>query len=125
MLSHIPNLKEVFKLTLPFPPSVNGLYGGGSKQQRFPSKALKAWWLNCVKFEPLMLDKVYIEYGFYFPDMRERDTQNYVKAVTDYMVKQGVIANDSWQNIMCEVLLPLGLCRENPRVEINIFIAID
>lgn len=36
---------------LPFPPTVNSLFGGGSKQKRFPSKKYKAWKAACPQLE--------------------------------------------------------------------------
>jgi len=108
------------KITLPFPPSVNSLFGGGSAQKRFPSKQYKAWLKLCPALEERTVEPVRIAYKFYFPDDRERDTQNYVKAVTDYLVKSGVIRNDSWKDILHEELIPMGIDRENPRVEVFI-----
>lgn len=110
------------QFTLPFPPSVNAMFGGGSKQQRFPSKKYKAWLANCPKLPALELERVALTYYFYFPDHRERDTENYVKAVSDYLVKQSVIKNDSWKHITKMVLMPMGVDKTRPRVEIDIAI---
>lgn len=99
---------------------MNALYGGGSKQQRFPSKAYKEWLAKCPKLDPMGYDLVTLHYEYYFPDNRERDTSNYEKAVTDYLVKQRVIVNDSWKNILDNRQTPMGIDKLNPRVEITI-----
>lgn len=105
---------------LPFPPSVNGLYGGGSAQKRFPSKQYKAWLASCPILPSIGLDNIEITYSYYFPDNRERDTENYVKAVSDYLVKCSTIANDSWKNIRKMTIIPMGVDKINPRVEITV-----
>jgi len=109
------------RITLPFPPSVNGLYNGGSNQQRFPSKKYKAWLNICPRIHPYGLDKIKITYRFFFPDNRARDDDNLLKAVNDYLVKQRVIIDDRWQVISGgKVIIPVGIDRMNPRVEITI-----
>lgn len=108
------------KITLPFPVSVNALYGGGGGQQRFPSKRYKAWLLSCPKLEPMKYESVIIYYSFYFPDKRARDTANYEKAVTDYLVKQQVIIDDNWTVIKHMSLTPCGVDKLKPRVEVII-----
>lgn len=110
----------MIKITLPFPPTVNSMFQGGSKQRRYPSKAYKQWLSDCPQLEPLGLLYVEIEYQFWFPDKRERDSQNYVKAVTDYLVKQNVIVGDSWELIRLETIRPMGVDRINNRVDILI-----
>lgn len=111
---------DSFKITLPFPPSVNALFGGGSKQKRFPSKQYKAWLAACQELPPLEIDYCSIVYEFYFPDNTERDSHNYIKAVMDYLIKQKVIVNDSWKHIAHEVIMPMGIDRKDPRVEVTI-----
>lgn len=106
------------QITLPFPPSVNSMYGGGSKQKRFPSKKYKAWLASCPELPKMQFSGIKLTYRFYFPDNRERDTENGVKAVSDFLVKQGFLVNDSWKEIKLMVLEPMGIDRKNPRVEI-------
>lgn len=113
-------MQRIHKFVLPFPPSINGLYGGGSKQRRFPSKQYKEWLKKCPSLAPVMLDKVEIRYFYYFPDQRERDSQNYEKAITDFLVNNGVLVNDSWKNINLMTFIPMGVDKLNPRVEIEI-----
>lgn len=111
---------DCFEIILPFPPSVNSLFGGGSKQKRFPSRKYKEWLKSCPDLEPFGIEYCSLVYSFYFPDNRERDTQNYVKAVTDYLVNSGVIQNDSWKHIAHEIIIPMRVDKKNPRVEITI-----
>jgi Holliday junction resolvase RusA-like endonuclease len=108
------------EITLPFPPSVNSMFGGGSAQKRFPSKKYKAWLASCPKLYAAKFERCSIWYKFYFPDKRERDSQNYIKAATDFLVKQKVIINDDWKVITEERITPMGIDKENPRVEITI-----
>lgn len=108
-------------ISLPFPPSVNGLFNGGSNQQRFKSKKYKDWLLSCPRLPALHLDRVAITYRFFFPDNRVRDCQNFIKATTDYLVNSGLIVDDCWQCITGgEVLIPVGIDKQNPRVEVDI-----
>lgn len=108
------------RFTLPFPVSINALLGGGSSQKRFPSKKYKAWLFGCPKLPALGLTNVKLQYNYWFADNRARDCENYVKCVSDYLVKQGVIQDDSWQHIKAMVLIPMGIDKVNPRVEIII-----
>lgn len=118
-------MTKIYTCTLPFPPSVNGLFGGGSNQQRFKSKQYKAWLKKCP---PLVLPEcgaidfaVTVRQVFYMPDKRKRDIGNYEKAVTDYLVSQCVLIDDHHE-IVTEMHLKFGgVNRENPRVEIEVF----
>tara|TARA_R110000803_G_scaffold164245_1_gene227969 strand:+ start:925 stop:1281 length:357 start_codon:yes stop_codon:yes gene_type:complete len=87
------------KLTLPFPPSVNGLYATNFKtKRRFKSKKYTEWcgvaiW-SASKGVPIK-GKVKALYEFGRPDKRRRDVANYEKAVSDILVTAGVIEDDS------------------------------
>ena len=109
-----------YHFTLPMPPSVNSLYGGGSKQQRFKSAAYKAWLKNCPPMRSLNLQRVKIYYGFYFKTHARADCCNFEKAITDYLVAQNVIVDDSWQHIAEMTLTPMGVDKNNARVEIEL-----
>lgn len=111
----------VHKFTLPFPPSVNGLYGGGSGQKRFPSKRYKAWLALCPELPALGISqRVTICYTFAWPDKRVRDGQNFMKAVTDYLVNEGVLADDNYNIIVSETWVHIGVDKDAPRVVIDI-----
>ena len=108
-------------IVLPFPPSVNSLFGGGSKQKRFPSKKYKEWKASCPTLESTGISvPVHIHYTFAWPCRRNRDGQSYFKAVTDYLVSQGVILDDNYEIVDSESWDHVGVDKTNPRVEIRI-----
>lgn len=90
-------------LSLPFPPSVNGLFTG--KSRRFKSKSYKEWikiakaeldtqrYINAVKRE-CHLGQVNITMHLKAPDNRIRDIDNCIKAVLDFLVAHKVIIAD-------------------------------
>lgn len=112
----------VLVITLPFPISVNSAYGGGSGQQRFKSKSLKAWLAKCPSElnERVESYPVHIHYTFAWPCARERDGQNYQKVVLDYLVNMGVLIDDNYKFVASETWSHIGIDRKNPRVEIKI-----
>mgnify|MGYP003680851693 CR=1 FL=1 len=87
------------KLTLPFPPSVNGLYATNFKtKRRFKSKKYTEWGnlalchLNGV---PSIHGKVKVLDEVGRPDKRRRDVANYEKAVSDTLVTADILDDDS------------------------------
>jgi len=83
-------------LLLPFPPSVNCLYAG--KKRRYKSDRYKAWIEEaalCINAAQPIEGRVDLLYMYDHPDNRERDVENYIKAVTDLLVSQGVLHNDN------------------------------
>jgi len=93
----------------PFPPSVNSLYEGGSKQKRFNSERYKKW-LKCAPELPdYNFKHVEITYYLYFPDKRRRDSKNFLKAIDDWMVKQGLIEDDDFNCLTHETIVPMGV----------------
>lgn len=91
------------EIYLPFPPTVNGLYSG--KARRFKSKAYLRWILEAKAdlaeqkyykgFEwKSHKGKVQLVILLKAPDKRRRDCSNYVKAVEDFLVQEGVIMGD-------------------------------
>ncbi len=107
-------------ITLPFPVSVNALYGGGSGQQRFKNPKYKAWLAACPILKPYKIKKAMACYRFFMPDNRERDIDNLTKCVSDYLVKQQVIIDDNWKVIPDLWLSSGGIDKKNPRVEIGL-----
>jgi Holliday junction resolvase RusA-like endonuclease len=105
---------------LPFPVSSNQLYGSAPRRQRFPGKKYIAWLKSCPKLEPHGLTGVHLHYRYYMPNNMARDCENYCKCVSDYLVKQGVIVDDSWQHIKSLTLTPMGIDKTKPRVEVEI-----
>ncbi len=111
----------MIKITLPFPPSTNSLFGGGSNQQRFKSKGYKEWLAKCPRLRPeAICEPVYVAYVFYSKDNRARDCSNYLKAPEDYLVSQGVIQDDNWRIVSRISAEYAGIDKLNPRVEITI-----
>lgn len=100
--------------TLPLPPSVNCLYDGGKKvKQRFKSDAYDKWCRHARQFTqayladnpiidgwqefkvPLRMPvAVMYRYGE-IADKRDRDLENYVKAISDLLVDERIIVDDS------------------------------
>lgn len=107
-------------ITLPVPPSVNSLYGGGSRQRRFKSKKYKAWIESCPDIPVSGYENIGLCYTFYMPDNRARDLDNHAKAIGDYLVANKFIKDDSWQCLNKLVLIAAGIDRKNPRVEITV-----
>ena len=104
---------------------MNGLYGGGSGQQRFKSKAYKAWLKSCpnlILAECGMISfPVKVRYTYYMPDKRARDLGNLEKAVSDYLVSQCVIEDDNIKIIQEISIKYGGIDRDNPRVKVEIY----
>ena len=90
-------------LVLPFPPSVNSLYDGGKRAaRRFTSDSYRAWQADA--YEALLKQPdhssrhalpVQGTYTFSRPDNRRRDVFNLEKAVSDFLVKHGILADDT------------------------------
>ena len=112
----------IFKLKMPFPPSVNGLYGGGSGQQRFKTKRYKDWCKTVQHIPGLGINyPISITYTFTWPDARARDGQNYLKAITDTMVNSGMIVDDNYKIITSETWDHAGVDKKNAGVFIRIY----
>ena len=83
---------------LPFPPTSNGLYDGGSRG-RYKNARYVAWENDAVRVlakqsfvhftKPVQIT---ISYGR--PDRRRRDLLNYQKSLVDFLVP-GILADDS------------------------------
>ena len=92
------------RLTLPFPPPVNGLYrntkdrGGRAKTAKY-----KAWQFDAGASLAIqrrshvggrVAGPVHLAFVFGRPDKRKRDLDNLLKAPIDLLVAQGVIDDD-------------------------------
>ena len=90
-------------LTLPWPPSVNHMYGTNRKTgRRFLKPAARqfrdAVWLIAKKSCPGMApikSTCRLHIDLYPPDRRIRDTDNYFKAPQDALQAAGVVLNDN------------------------------
>lgn len=85
----------VVSFTLPFPPSVNGLFSG--KARRYASPVYKAWKAAARPHVPagLIAGPYSLELIFDRPDRRARDLGNLEKAVSDLIVERGLVIDDS------------------------------
>jgi Holliday junction resolvase RusA-like endonuclease len=111
----------LFQCKLPFPVSVNQMYGGGGGQQRFKTKKYKAWLESCQKLEQMRIgEPVTVEYIFTWPCNRARDGQNYMKGVLDYLVNSEVLVDDDWKIVTKELWRHLGVNKECASVEVVI-----
>ena len=86
-------------LLLPFPPTINGLYAGGTRG-RFKNKKYVAWEreaFHAIRSQKLVYFEkpVGITLSYGRPDKRVRDLLNYSKAPMDFLVKAHVLADDS------------------------------
>lgn len=114
-------MPESFILDWPFPPSVNSLYDGGHKtHRRFKSDTYKDWLRKLqgtVKVRGLAIftNPCKAIYTLQRPDKRRRDVANYEKAVSDALVKHGVLSDDT---LIEEITLKWGEAPQGVRVEI-------
>ena len=107
-------------IILPFPPSVNTLFGQTKGRQRYKSKQYKNWLAKCPILTESIKGEVSIVYNMYLPDKRKRDLSNYIKAPEDYICSMGVIDDDNHNVIKKFEVRYCGIDRENPRIEIEI-----
>jgi crossover junction endodeoxyribonuclease RusA len=96
---------------LPLPPSANNLFPTSQSGHRFPSQRYKAWRERAaVAFaesgcpRTRLTGPVIVLYEFSFGDRRRRDVFNYEKAVSDFLVSQGLIEDD------CDIVMGI-VCR--------------
>jgi len=74
------------------------------------------------KIEPYHLNMgLRIEYRFYLPDRRRTDLSNKVESINDLFVKYGLLEDDNWEIIKELKVSWMGVDRENPRCEIDIY----
>lgn len=90
---------ECIRFRLPFPPSVNGLFRNFIRG-RVKTGQYKKWIKEAfIVFEKQTFfrlpGRVTIKILLFRPDKRKRDLDNYVKALLDFLVAQGVIEDDS------------------------------
>ena len=118
-----------FKISLPIPPSVNRMYRGGgykARGRRFKAQNYINWLDKCEEvmrsYKPLPAfnQRAKIEYAFYYKDKRAGDNQNYLKALTDYIVKKEILKDDRHNILIEEKVYFAGYDKGNPRVEVTI-----
>lgn len=100
----------MFEAILPMPPTANHLFPTfiqGGKPRRYKSKDYEAWierasielrsqntWKQPIK------GRLAVTYRFAFGTNRKTDLPNFEKAVSDLLVSQGVIEDDSQIDVM-------------------------
>lgn len=115
---------KLYTTFLPFPPSVNSAYGGGSGQQRFKSTQYKNWEKyssSVYTRHPTISEAIRVVYTFFFPDRRTRDLGNYEKVVSDFLVNKRIIEDDGTHIVRAIDLRFGGYDRTNPRAEVDIY----
>ncbi len=97
----------------------------GSRPLLFPSSNYKKWHDDAseqLKFynkeENIEIEG--IKLSFFMPDNRCSDLTNKAESVMDLLVDNGFLEDDSWQITGKIELIPCGVDKENPRVEIII-----
>ena len=87
-------------LTLPFPPSANGIWRGGQGGRHYLSPKYKAWKQD-AELDAKLQNKARISGPFAVqinavrPDRRKRDIDNLIKPLIDLLVHCGVTDDDS------------------------------
>lgn len=87
----------------------------------FPSSDYTSWHRNAgrqIMGSPKMNGKG-ITMDFWLPDNRKTDLNNKAASILDLMKDMGIIEDDAWQIIGWEHYNPMGIDKENPRVEIT------
>jgi len=94
-------MSEYLTFTLPYPPSVNALYRNVPKVGRVKTKATEAFNFQAAlalagQRANGIKGTVNVTYEVgRFPDKRRRDVGNYEKALSDALVANGIIEDDS------------------------------
>lgn len=91
-----------YRNTFPRPPSANNLFVNSRRTGgRFPSSQYKAWQKSAAQhfaLAPMIQCKGKVRVTYVYgqePDRRRRDLLNFEKALTDLLVKAGVMEDDS------------------------------
>lgn len=109
-------------IVLPYPPSLNHAYITTRQGKRIMTTECrnykKSAWFDILAIIRRPLDRVSsLTYRIYFPDNRQRDTDNVLKIVRDCL-KESLVKDDRWQCIGEEHIYP-AMDKERPRVEIT------
>jgi len=92
-------------IKLPFPIPVNAMYanrkGGRRKSDRYKAWIDEAQWMLNTQYLRVIKGTYSIHIKVKRPDNRRRDIDNLIKCVSDILVTNGVIEDDS----LCERLL--------------------
>ncbi len=87
----------------------------------FPSSKYTAWHKDAsfqIRGAHIQTQKDFV-LKFYMPDNRRTDLTNKAESVMDLLVDNSLIEDDCWQITGQVTLIPAGVDKENPRVEIS------
>lgn len=87
----------------------------------FPSAKYTAWHKDAsvqIRGADKMI-KPGIVIKFWLPDNRRTDLNNKAASIFDMMVDNGIMEDDCWQIVGEERYIPMGVDKDNPRVEIE------
>jgi crossover junction endodeoxyribonuclease RusA len=92
----------VFACRLPFPPSVNTYYRSPGKGAILSENGRKYHIRAAAELmhfgRPALAGALFLRLGYFCPDRRRRDIDNFAKPVLDAIQKNGVVVNDSQFN---------------------------
>lgn len=104
------------------PPSINEFIGNSRNFNYYRKEKQKWHWLIKAAIKekpPKPIDKAIVHIKYYFPDNRRRDPDNYSgKMILDPLVREGIIADDSFKHI--RLVLSAYVDKDRPRTEIEI-----
>ncbi len=60
-------------------------------------------------------------FKFWLPDNRRTDLNNKAASILDMLVDNGILEDDCWQIVGEEKYIPMGIDKENPRVEVEYY----
>ena len=98
--------KTIFIYWTKLPPTTNNLYLNVYRKGRIISPAYRVWQNETIPSvgkgmpDKPIEDKFGIQYYIMRPDRRKRDIANMEKALTDSLVKHGVIKDDSQMEVL-------------------------
>lgn len=92
-------MKQRIEIQIPYPPSVNHLYGQRGNRRFIKKKGVEFF----EKVKEIVSQKVFAQFlgdvsvtaHLYPPDRRKRDIDNTLKAILDSLQKAGVYKNDN------------------------------
>lgn len=79
-------------------------------------------WLMADGIRPLKLNKpLKVVYKFRFPDSRKTDLSNKLESINDLLVRYGLFADDNHEILACIEATSMGIDKESPRCEIELY----
>lgn len=113
--------------SLPYPPSVNSIWGKAKghiylkpKAEAFLNEVVpKLRVKKNIAGWTTMNQKTIVEYKVRHPDNREHDCDNLFKLIGDSIEKSGIVTND---NLLLPRCMDFTVDKENPGVEVSIYV---